>query len=137
MARYEDFDPAPYEEAPIEPSVEVSHDVPAELMQGTVRESGMRTARGYRIQIFNTADKDAADNEVARIIEWWRAERTSGGGSDLFRSAMPPVYTVYRQPYYRIRLGNFATRAQAERALSAVSARFPGALIVPDTVTLQ
>jgi len=43
---------------------------------------------------------------------------------------------VYIQPYYRVRVGNFKTRAEAEHALSILNDRYTDAFIVPDTVII-
>lgn len=48
----------------------------------------------------------------------------------------PGIYLVYKQPYYRIRVGNFARRADAEQALDVVKPHFPNAFVVPDEVTV-
>ncbi|PSQ84464.1 MAG: hypothetical protein BRD44_00860 [Bacteroidetes bacterium QS_7_67_15] len=47
-----------------------------------------------------------------------------------------PVHTVYRQPYYRVRVGNFTSRSEAERALQFLSSRYGDAFIVRDDVTV-
>lgn len=136
LADYEDFDPAPYgEEAPPE-AIDVTHDVPESLMEGRAASGTARTVQGYRIQILNTVSKQEADKMVEDLIAWWNEQRSSGSNSDLFRQEQPPVYTIYRQPYYRVRVGDFATRAQVQRVLPTFKQRFSAALIVPDTVTI-
>lgn len=136
LAEYEDFDPSPYgEEAPPE-AIDVSHDVPESLMEGRAASGTTRTMQGYRIQILNTVSKQEADKMVEDLIAWWAEQREGGPASDLFRQEQPPVYTIYRQPYYRVRVGDFATRAQVQRVLPAFKQRFSAALIVPDTVTI-
>ena len=142
----ETFDVAAY---PLEEPVgrgtpAVAHDVPAALMNGTAPDSlapaspsrpgpetprpgVLRTITGYRVQIFQSASKDEADRRVAEAIAWWR--RTQGNA--------PEVYTAYRAPYYRVRVGNFATRAEASRFASQLTGAFPSALIVQDRVTVR
>jgi len=39
---------------------------------------------------------------------------------------------VWEQPYYRVRIGRFPSRSNAEPALSAVRAAFGDALLVPE-----
>lgn len=48
----------------------------------------------------------------------------------------PGIYLIYKQPYYRIRVGNFVRRDEAEAALDVVKPHFPEAFIVPDQVTV-
>lgn len=94
-----------------------------------------RTVQGYRIQLLNTPDKSAADARVAQAESWWRDLSTSQrpdylGGRNL------DVDIVWQQPYYRVRAGAFATREEAQRALSVVERTFPDAFIVPSVVTI-
>ncbi len=131
----EDFDASPYREAPPADTLDVAHDVPEELMDGKASaRPTARIGRGYRIQVFSTPNKSEADRRAAQLIQWWQSNRAAAGS--LFRGTQAPVYTVYLQPYYRVRIGNFETRAQAQQALGGVAQEFPGALIVPDRVTL-
>lgn len=120
----------------------VRHAVPAALLNGTAPDSlapattrpdapsrpgTLRTVTGYRVQIFQSASKDEADRRVADAIAWWR--RTQGSA--------PEVYTAYRAPYYRVRVGNFASRGEASQFASQLSRTFPSALIVQDRVQVR
>ncbi len=44
---------------------------------------------------------------------------------------------AYLQPYYRVRMGAFATREDAEAALALVRRQYPEAFLVPDLVTVM
>lgn len=134
LSEVEVFDISPYREH--EPVAEqIEHDVPDVLMDGRIRTSAVRTAPGFRIQISSTVEKDDAVVAEEAAQQWWRGEdRTAVAG---LSGQELPVYIVYRQPYYRVRIGNFASRAEAERAATIVQRRFPGSFIVPDTVTLS
>lgn len=134
-ASYERFDPTPYREEDPEPTT-LQHDVPASLMDGRVATGGTRTLEGFRIQLFQTQDPTQAESLVDQATDWWLMQKQAGAGSSLFRTASPPVYNVWRQPYYRVRMGDFATRDAAEAALEEVRGRFQGAFIVPDRVTV-
>lgn len=134
-AAYEDFDPAPYRDSA--PSLEVlEHDVPAALMEGRTAAGTTRTVDGYRIQLFQTRERDVAERAVEQATQWWRSRKEAGSRGDLFESNSAPVYNVWRQPFYRVRLGDFATEDEAEEILSDVRGRFDGAFIVPDRVVV-
>ncbi|HET6569543.1 MAG TPA: SPOR domain-containing protein [Rhodothermales bacterium] len=133
-AAYEDFDPAPYEEAAADSAIH--HDVPEALMQGRADAGLAQTVRGYRIQLTQTQDKDAADAAVNEAMVWWREQAGLPGAPAFFKQQDAPVYILYRQPYYRVRVGNFASRDEAQEAAAYILLRFPGAAVVPDTVTL-
>jgi hypothetical protein len=137
MAEYEDFDASAYREEARDREPAIEHEVPRQLMEGRVVAATPRTARGFRLQLFSTQDKAAADQFVEDAMTWWRSAKESGGASPLYQTDQPPVYIFYRQPYYRVRMGNFATRDQAQRVLGTVMQRFPAASIVPDDVLLR
>lgn len=134
LSDYEDFDVSPYREsAPEEERIE--HDVPATLMEGRAGSGDARTVQGFRIQVASSVEKDEAVAAEEQLKQWWRAEGQSAARG-LFPAELP-TYVVYRQPYYRVRVGNFASRGDAERALGVIEAQFPGSFIVPDTVTIR
>ena len=138
---YETFDASPYDAAP-PARVEIVHDVPAVVMAGRVvvppraappapSEPTPRQVDGYRVQIFSSNSRAAAEQTRDGAVAWWsRAGRRSGAPASL-----DPV-VVYLQPYYRVRLGAFASDAQAEAALAFVRAEYPEAFLVPDVVTV-
>jgi len=110
--------------------------VPEQLLAGRAGSGTVRVLEGYRIQLFQTRDPEQAESAVERATEWWRGQKEVGNRSDLFVGSDPPVYNIWRQPYYRVRVGDFASRAQAERALEEVNDWFEGAVVVPDRVNL-
>jgi hypothetical protein len=136
LADYEDFDPAPYRDAPPPAAISVQHDVPASLMESRADEGILETVQGYRIQILSTQDKTAADKLWADAISWWQGEQEQEEPATTFPEELP-VYIVFRNPYYRVRIGDFASRGAAQEALPTVSRRFTGAFVVPDTVTVM
>jgi hypothetical protein len=133
---YETFDPTGYDTPPPAAPANVQHDVPARLMEGRVdvpgEAGGERVVDGFRVQIFSTENPAAAEEVRAEAAAWWGDVRgTTGAPSDL----TPEV--VYLQPYYRVRLGAFEFRDEAERALAFVRPRYPEAFVVPDRVTIR
>lgn len=134
---YEDFDVTAYVDPPPVVTANVDHDVPPELMTGTV-ESGSRklvTIQGFRIQVHSSLDKEGAVAAEERAKAWWRTIRPEEKPASLKRADLP-VYLKYAQPYYRVRVGNFATREDAEVALQLIQQRFPRAFIAVDRVTV-
>ncbi len=88
--------------------------------------------QGFRIQILTTPEKQTADFQVEEALGWLGDLSRRPTGLESAEEA--PVYLAWKQPYYRVRLGNFATRDEAQQALYLVGERFPEAFIVPDTV---
>ncbi|MDX1418710.1 MAG: SPOR domain-containing protein [Rubricoccaceae bacterium] len=132
---YETFDPGGYDAAPQAPSSTADHDVPPRLMEGRVAvpgQSGERVVDGFRVQVFSSDSRDAAVAVRAEAAAWWRDVRGTAGAPDDLSAEV-----AYQRPYYRVRLGGFEFRDEAERALSFVRERFPEAFIVPDRVTIR
>jgi len=133
---YETFDPAGYEARSPAGAAEVEHDVPPRLMEGRVevpdRGPAAPTSRvvdGFRIQLFSSEDRAAAERVRGAAEAWSRSLSGSGAG---MRGEV-----AWLQPYYRVRLGAFASRAEAEEALAAVRTEYPEAFLVPDLVTVS
>ncbi len=130
---YETFDERPYREDATASTADEGpqHDVPQRLLDGTYAtpqiEPGTRqTVQGYRVQVFQSTDKAEADARVDQAVAWWNSRH----------QGTPEVYTVFRAPYYRVRVGNYGTRESANAALRDLRARFPQALLVQDRVTV-
>lgn len=79
-----------------------------------------RTVQGYRIQILTTEDKTAANQRAAEAEAQWGQ----------------PVEIAWKAPYYRVRVGAFASRSAAQSTFEAVKEKYADALLVPDTVTI-
>lgn len=75
---------------------------------------------GFRIQLFSTNNFDEAGAKKAEAEALFKGEW---------------VYLQYDQPTYKIRVGNFVTRFDAERFRTlAIEKGFSGAWIVPEKV---
>jgi hypothetical protein len=133
---YETFDPAGYDARPAPVRTVVEHDVPPRLMEGTVEVPDdepdgtpePRTVQGFRVQVFTSEDRAAAERTRAAVEAW---AQTASGAARGLRGEV-----AYLEPYYRVRLGAFASREEAEAALAAVRAAYPEAFLVPDLVTV-
>ena len=79
---------------------------------------------GYRIQIYSSNNRNARD-ESSNI----RAT---------FLSRYPDIssYQLYAEPgYFRVRVGDFRTKAEAVKLLQRLNREFPNAYIVPDFIS--
>ena len=47
-----------------------------------------------------------------------------------------PIYLVFGQPYYRLRVGDFRTRLEAEKAFQTLSQDYKKAFITSDRIQL-
>lgn len=77
---------------------------------------------GYRIQIFFDSGLNSSD----------RAESERSG----FEARYPdiPAYITWKTPNYRVRVGDFRTRLEAEKALKRIIADYPNAWVIRDEI---
>ncbi|MCC5933084.1 MAG: SPOR domain-containing protein [Balneolales bacterium] len=87
--------------------------------------------RGFRIQLFTTENVAEADS-MSLLYYDWAAEY-----EDLPFAIVPEAYVTFRQPFYRVRVGDFRRRSDANAYLAILRAHFPGAWVVIDTIDLS
>ena len=131
-AGYEEFDATPYEEEPLSLESVIVHDVPEVLLRAP---RAMQSKSGFRIQIFSTQDKIGADSVVVLLEAFWNDLERQGAMEHILGT--PPIYQDFRSPYYRVRLGDFPTREDANQVLLVVERRFPHAFIAPAVIRLD
>lgn len=76
---------------------------------------------GYRIQIHFGQEKNEANQERANFIARY---------DDI------PVYLDYHAPNFRVRVGDFRNRLEAEKYKSELQPEYPGLIIVHDKIKL-
>lgn len=96
-----------------------------EIMEDEFEEVDTRS--GFRIQLISTENMEEAD-EVSLEYYDWAVNR------DLPYEMLPEAYVMFRQPYYRVRVGDFRSRTQAIEFLGMLRRHFQGAWIVIDTI---
>lgn len=77
---------------------------------------------GFRIQIVSTTDQS--------VIKKARME---------FSELNTPlkIYQVYDRPYYKLRVGDFLTKFEAEQMVYVLLRSFPASFVVPDKVKVH
>lgn len=107
---------------------------------GSTRSPGSTTpeagTRIYHVQLQLTNEKDQAVEILGRGQRWWKEQPTPARpplvqGTQWSSTA---VHIEWKAPFYRVRLGPFATEQQAERVLDAARSAFPDAFVTPDRV---
>lgn len=134
VAQYETFDASKYKARPPEEDVDIDHQVSKQLMRARTEGMVKRTLQGFRIQVFSALDQQAAQDFRAKVRQWWNNNKEEAPESAFGKS--PPINVVYSQPYYRVRIGAFARRSRASRALTFVRKKFESAFIAQSTVTV-
>lgn len=134
VAQYETFDASAYEVRLPEPETKIGHQVPSSLMKARENTGVRRTRQGFRIQVFSSVDKQAAQDFRSKVQQWWNNNKNQAPPS-VFASE-PPIDVVYSQPYYRVRIGAFVRRGPADKALQFIRETFKNAFIARSQVTV-
>lgn len=80
------------------------------------------TVNGFRIHIFMEIGNDALAH----------AQQVKAG----FQRSFPdiPIYLTYAEPYYRLRVGDFRNRVEAEKYLRIIRPRYREAFVTSDVI---
>ena len=95
--------------------------------QAQINEVATRDARrnvaGYRLQVINTSDRNAAISAKTKIYQLYPELK---------------AYLLYQAPYFRLRVGNFTDKDEAEDYRKSLSKEFPNSVfLVRDTVEVK
>jgi len=75
----------------------------------------IKTSKVYKIQVYNSTDPDRAKREKANFLNAY---------------GQWPVEIVWNTPNYKIWVGNFATRLEAERAAAKIKKKYMNASLL-------
>jgi hypothetical protein len=93
-----------------------------EINEVTTRNS-RRSAQGYRIQVISTNNRTKALEAKTRIYQHFPELKS---------------YLMYQSPFFKLKVGNFLERQEAENYLHDIMALFPaGVYVVRDMVEVK
>jgi hypothetical protein len=86
-------------------------------------QNGQNTVKmaGYRLQIFYDQEKNSVNQKRADYLARYKNE---------------PAYINYKAPNFRLRVGDFRTRLQAENFMNEIKVDWPDAIVVEDDIEL-
>ena len=94
----------------------------AQINEETTR-ANRRTMPGFRIQVINTNDRKAAIDAKTKVYQLYPELK---------------AYIQYQSPYYRLKVGNFKTKEEAEEYQSSLSRDFANSVsIVRDVIEVR
>lgn len=126
--------PEPEERLP-QPADDEEEAPPEEVEEPAEPVATTRTLQGFRVQIGMTEDQEQADQRYEEALAWWR-QIPARRRPPYMRNERPPLEIDWQAPLYRVRMGAFATRQEAQQALDLIRQQFSDAFIVPDRVTI-
>ena len=82
-----------------DPRLDIFTAKQASINKVTARMSSNGLFKGYRLQVLNTRSRDEAFKTKAMLLENFPDEK---------------AYVLYQSPYFKVRVGNFINRSDAE-----------------------
>ena len=104
----------------------ITIDQPSSLVSAMATHKTRNASKqmnGYRVRIFFDNSRNA------RAV----SEQVAGSFSAIYPSVA--VYREYENPYFKVTVGNFRTKADATRFLNAIKGQFPSGFIVRERIT--
>lgn len=91
-------------------------------INAAIKKANARSMKGFRLLVVNTNKRDEAINAKAKVYTYFPELK---------------AYLVYQTPYFKLKAGNFKTRAEAEKYRKDMSSFFPkGVFIINDTIEI-
>lgn len=109
-------------------TIYVRRDARLEMLEGKQaaynKIAGKMTSNGlyhgYRLQVLNTRSREQAFQVKAELLQHFPEQKT---------------YLLYQSPYFKVRIGNFLEKADAEDFRKQVMTRYPqGVFVIDDAV---
>lgn len=79
-----------------------------------------KPSKGYRIQVLNTTDRNQALATKSKLLTLYPEQKT---------------YLMYQAPYFKIRIGNFVEKSEADDLKKELARMFPtGVFVIPSEI---
>lgn len=104
----------------------VEHDMPEVFLKDfVITDRVVDEYAGFRVQLLSTRSVVEADSTKDNFRAW--ADEHIEGYS-------PEAYVIFRQPYYKVRVGDFRDQQKANNFSRMVKDEYPGAWVVHDRI---
>jgi hypothetical protein len=107
--------------ARVEPTAHVNEKVAVLLDTVASVNKGIKYAQGYRILAYNGSERQTVMNLRKSIIA---------------RVPEQKDYLTYQQPNFRLKIGDYFSRIEAQQVLNQISDLIPNAQIVPEQINI-
>ncbi len=103
------------------------HDMPEAFLKKDSSDASINSNPfdGYRVQIISTRDVQLADSVASQFRTW--ADTTITGYE-------AKTYVSFRQPFYKVHIGDFHQRDQANSFSKLIKHKYPDAWVVHDRI---
>ncbi|MFL5730879.1 MAG: SPOR domain-containing protein [Cytophagaceae bacterium] len=103
------------------PSRDVTKELSLKMDSIARKNQNLRFAEGYRIQVYSGPSREEAYRARDRVL-------------DILPSV--DVYPLYRSPVFRVSVGDYAERLEANNAFVKLKREFPNAILVPARINI-
>jgi len=91
-------------------------------VNAAIRRANARTARGYRLLVVNTNKRDEAIAAKTKVYTNFPELK---------------AYLIYQSPYFKLKVGNFRTKEEAQQYQRNLGYYFPkGVFVIPDIIEI-
>jgi hypothetical protein len=90
----------------------------SQINEETTREA-RKAGKGYRLLVINTTKRDDAISAKAKVYTYFPELK---------------AYLLYQSPYYKLKVGNFKERKEAEDYQKRMKGYFPGGVFVMNDI---
>ena len=103
-----------------DPRLDILSDKQAEINKRSSMMTSSGLYKGYRIQVLSTTNRDQANKIKSDVLSRFTDQK---------------AYLTYNSPYFKVRIGNFINREDAEKFRQQLSKIYPqGVYVVEDAV---
>lgn len=108
----------------------VSHEIPEVFQKNVIEEDQWPVDEfaGYRVQLLSTRSVAEADSTKDNF-RFWVEENIEG--------YVPEAYVIFRQPHYKVRVGDFRSQQKANNFSRLLKTEYPSAWVVHDRIEPQ
>ncbi|MBS1783568.1 MAG: SPOR domain-containing protein [Bacteroidetes bacterium] len=86
------------------------------------RTGSIHSGRGFRVQIYNGSDRHKANTAKVDFIRRFPSIR---------------AYITYIQPQFRVKVGDFRSRSEAQKFMSQLNGVYSPLMVVPDIIEIN
>jgi hypothetical protein len=104
------------------PSNDITRSLNAKVDSIAIKNKRIKIAEGFRVMVYTGSSSEEAKKVKDKVKILLRGE---------------PVYDQYRQPTFRVKVGDCFNRIEANNLLVSLQKDFPNAIIVPDQINIH
>lgn len=111
-----------FPEAPVLMTQDITQDLDQLLAEVAQKNTSIKSIQGFTIQVYSGTNREQANLARRQVYM-------------VLPDAKPEL--KYMQPNYKVQVGQFVERLEAQKIFSLIKKEFPSALIIPDRIEIN